>query len=318
MRLDRIGIVEDACFEAIGKGKPYARSKMFVDWTHFMVEHLSKWWKVLHILDDPDVSLFEHTIRRLESYWHRAMESAATTQSPLHQTIAMVAFAPYHGKAPGRAEYLTALSLAATIASIHKVGFGRVVVTGMKADDEDHVRQAFQLLHNRAHRHKGALNVTQTKIGPTELAYVQMTNESWTTTKWVKLNIPRGSVLGMQLALSGQMEPDDAQKWVGSSGTDWKYVYLTEPDTLLHTKAWLLPTIRDGLDSGLSFFPHRLQPLPHESDFPIVDKNGKKQHFASPVNEGRFLPGSLHPFSNVTTIQEDEDYSSCCDGGGAW
>lgn len=310
MNINRIGIVEDACFEAIGKSRPYARSKMFVDWTHFMVEHLSKWWKTLHILEDPDVSLFEHVVRGLESYWHRALKAAAT-DSPLHETIAMISFAPYHGRAPGRAEYLTPLSLASTIASIYKVGFGRVLVTGMNDDDEDHVRQAFQLLHNQAHRHAAPLNLTATKIGRTELAYVQMTNRSWTTTKWVKLNIPRGTVLGMQLALSGQMEPAQEAEWLGTSGTDWKYVYLTEPDTLLHTKSWLLPMIQEGLDSGMSFFPHRLQPLPHESDFPSKDW----KHHVSPMNEGKFLPGHLHPFSNVTILEEDY---SCCDGGGAW
>ncbi|CAJ1956355.1 unnamed protein product [Cylindrotheca closterium] len=321
MQLDRIGIVEDACFEAIGKRNPRASSKMFVDWTHFLVEHLSKWWKVLHILDDPDGSLFQHTLQRLESYWHRAVTDAATSKrSPLHETIAMIAFAPYHGKAPGRAEYLTSLSLAATISSIYKVGFGRVVVTGMEDDDEDYVRQAFQLLHNKVHRHTAALNSTAANIGMTELTYVQMTNRSWTTTKWVELNIPRGSVHGMQLALSGQMVAEEQEQWLGSSGTDWKYVDLTEPDTLLHTKSWLLPMMKDGLDSGMSFFPHRLQPLPHELDFPIMANTSatattKKQHYASFVNEGHYLPGHVQPFSNVTIL--DEDYS-CCDGGGAW
>jgi hypothetical protein len=184
----------------------------------------------------------------------------------------------------------------------------------MNDDDEDFVRQAFQLLHNQAHRHNVALNATTAKIGQTELAYVQMTNRSWTTTKWVKLNIPRGTVLGMQLALSGQMASEEEQ-WLGSSGTDWKYVYLTEPDTLLHTKSWLLPMMKDGLDSGMSFFPHRIQPLPHESDFPMVNGSTKQKHYVSPVNEGHYLPGNLHPVSNVTAL--DEEYS-CCDGGGAW
>lgn len=287
---------------------------------------MSKWWKLLHVLDDPDGSLFDHTVQKLESYWRRAMASAETAKSPLQETIAMIAFAPYNGKAPGRAEFLTSLSLAATIASLYKVGFGRVVVTGVKDDDEDHVRRAFQMLHHQAHRQTGGAflkNATQTKIGQTELAYVQMTNRSWTTTKWVKLNIPRGSVLGMQLALSGQMMDETKEgdeKWLGSSGTDWKYVYLTEPDTLLHTKSWLLPMIRDGLDSGMSFFPHRLQPLPHEADFPIrqgqeENDSTKHRHYASPVNEGHFVPGHVHPFSNITTLDEEH---SCCDGGGAW
>lgn len=321
MDAGRIGIVEDACFEAVGKRKPHVHSKMFVDWTDFLVEHMSKWWKVLQVLDDPDPSMFEQTIHILKSYW-KQVQAPVTTDSPLHKTIAMVAFAPYHSRSmPERAELLTAHALAATIASMYKFGFGRVVVTGLKETDEFFVNKAFQLLDATFNNHdsekqqwkNNQTNTTISKIGnTTELGYIQMTNETWTKTQWVAVNIPRGAVVGMQLALSGKLESEtETQQWLGSSQQDWKFVYLTEPDTILHTKSKLLPLIRNGLESGLSFFPHRLQPLPHESDFP---QNGGAPHI-SETNGKSYVPGHLYPFSNITTLGHQD---ACCDGGSSW
>jgi hypothetical protein len=316
MNIERIGIVEDACFEAVGKHKPYPHSKMFVDWTDFLVEHMSKWWKILRILDDPDPSMFEHTIKILKKYCKQV--EAPIETSPLHDTISMISFAPYRGTIPQRAELLTAHALAATIASMYKVGFGRVLVTGLKEGDEFFVHKAFQLLDSTFNHHpqqQQRNNQTATKIGDTELAYVRMTNQTWISTKWVEVNIPRGSVVGMQLALSGEMkDPKETQKWLGSSQQEWKYVYLTEPDTILHTKSGLLPLIRNGLENGLSFFPHRLQPLPHESDFPPSSEDANTPH-VSDGNQNTYIPSHVYPFSNVATLGS---HDSCCDDGSTW
>lgn len=300
LKLDRgrLGIVEDACFVAIGnRGKPYPTSKMFVDWTDFMVEHMSKWWNELGTLRDPDASMFDQTISFFRNYLQQV--SSTDEKSPLHDTIGMVAFAPYKSPIENRGHVLTVHALAATIASLYQVGFGRVVVTGYNDGDDRHVQECFRLVNSLYN------------LETTELGYVRITNETWITTQYVKFNMPRAAVIGMQLALKGQAK--DPLDWLGTKHEHsyWKYVYLTEPDTILHTKPWLLSSIRDGLDRGLSFFPHRLQPLPHESDLPL-DANTSRI-VTSSTNAGRFVPNSVSPFSNVTVLDPIHDF--CCDDG---
>lgn len=319
--ISEIGIVEDACFAAIGKRRTHDHSKMFVDWTEFMVMHLSKWWNELGILNDSDSTMFQHTLSILQNYLDQV---AATTmarkkkRSPLHPTIAVIAFAPYQSRTDeSRGKELTAHSLAATIASLYQIGFGRVVVTGSKNESvQDRVYEAFRLLHKHLEKKEGTTELVVTKIGSMELQFIKITDESWLTTQWVKFNMPRAAVIGMQHALGGKFtEEQDTKAWLGSTrdASYWKYVYLTEPDTLLHTKPSLWKSLQKGLDEGISFFPHRLQPLPHEDNLPPV-LDAKQKH-VSETYAGRFLPSNVHPFSNVTTL---EDSSHCCDGGPTW
>ena len=79
----------------------------------------------------------------------------------------------------------------------------------------------------------------------------------------------------------------------------------TEPDTILNLNHDLLPLFRTALDDGISLFPHRLHPLPHETDLPTN----------TTFNRGLYLP-DYPPFSNVTTLDPlGDDYISCCDDG---
>ena len=147
--------------------------------------------------------------------------------------------------------------------------------------------------------------------------------------------MPRGAVIGLQEALLGNINDTtndtvtSRSAWLGTThdASYWKYVYLTEPDTILHTKLELLPSIKKGLDDGLSFFPHRLQPIPHGSDLPS-GRNMTTE--VSSAHSGRFVPTHFLPFSNVTildptstkrTIDVDPEGSvdvtayHCCDAG---
>jgi hypothetical protein len=66
-----------------------------------------------------------------------------------------------------------------------------------------------------------------------------------------------------------------------------------------------LPLFRNALDEGFSLFPHRLHPLPHETDLPAN----------TTFNRGLYLP-DYPPFSNVTTLDPlGDNYISCCDDG---
>lgn len=328
--LDQIGIVEDACLAAIGKRRIHDHSKMFVDWTDFMVMHLSKWWGELSIMGDSDSAMFDHTTYTILGGYLRKILSKKSAlpprKSPLHPTIAMIAFAPYKSHHANRGELLTAHSLASTIASLYQVGFGRVIVTCNGESDETRAHEAFRLVHLYASADADKTVDTQSifnsdnipiQIGNTELAAVKIANQTWFTTKWVKYNMPRAAVLGMQHALGGMFEDaSDTEYWLGRNHEKsyWKYVYLTEPDTLLHTKESMWKHIQEGLDQGLSFFPHRLQPLPHEVNLPPSKDSSTKKHISKSY-QSSYLPNNVHPFSNITVLDET---MHCCDGGSEW
>mmetsp|Transcript_40812 Transcript_40812/g.98423 ORF Transcript_40812/g.98423 Transcript_40812/m.98423 type:complete len:566 (+) Transcript_40812:40-1737(+) len=332
--LSQIGIVEDACLAAIGKRQIHDHSKMFVDWTDFMVMHLSKWWNELNILGDGDSTMFDHTTGTIFGGYLKKIlgrNRQPANKSPLHPTIAMIAFAPYRSSKGNRAEVLTAHALASTVASLYQVGFGRVIVTCNGISDVTRVHEAFRLVHLYATATDGVVddinsifNSVQipTQIGNTELAAVRITNTTWFKTKWVKHNMPLAAVIGMQLALGGKFEYDkETRYWLGTKhdASYWKYVYLTEPDTLLHTKESMWKPIQEGLDQGLSFFPHRLQPLPHELNLPPSadddPSNNKKKKHISKKYESKFIPNNVPPFSNVTNLDESRH---CCDDGPEW
>ncbi|CAJ1932838.1 unnamed protein product [Cylindrotheca closterium] len=350
----RLGIVEDACFVAIGSGgSVYPSSKMFVDWTDFMVEHMSKWWNELRILQDSDSAMFDLALSYFAAYIEKVFASKNKVQpSTFHETIAVVAFAPYRSgrHTADRGHQLTVHSLAATLASLHQVGFGRVVIAGYGQEDQRHVAASLKFLAAQASSSSNhhdivpdpTMSTTQIKIDNTEFGFAKVNQEDWISTQWVKFNMPRGAVIGLQEALMGKI-PEKGQDgndaavtcspaWLGTThdASYWKYVYLTEPDTILHTKLELLPAIRKGLDDGLSFFPHRLQPIPHGSDLP----SGRNADAAiSSDHSGRFVPNHILPFSNVTimldptdtvddTTTKDTDEGSvgvtayyCCDAG---
>jgi len=149
-----------------------------------------------------------------------------------------------------------------------------------------------------------------------EIAHIKIIHGEWMKGEMMpgrerkknSYNIPRGAVIGLQKALMGKLDSIKEQDdWLGRNYDlkYWKYVYLTEPDTILNLNHNLLPLIRKALDDGISLFPHRLHPLPHETDLPTNNT----------FNRGLYLPNHP-PFSNITTLDPfGDNYISCCDDG---
>merc|ERR1711865_295338 len=54
-----------------------------------------------------------------------------------------------------------------------------------------------------------------------------------------------------------------------SAQARWQYVLLTEPDLIVNTRPDALPLLGHALRQGGVLAPHRLQPIPHASDFPF-------------------------------------------------
>eukprot|EP00539_Tryblionella_compressa_P005799 CAMPEP_0178752100 /NCGR_PEP_ID=MMETSP0744-20121128/10878_1 /TAXON_ID=913974 /ORGANISM="Nitzschia punctata, Strain CCMP561" /LENGTH=358 /DNA_ID=CAMNT_0020405787 /DNA_START=122 /DNA_END=1195 /DNA_ORIENTATION=+ len=274
----------------------------------------------------------------------------------------MIAFSPYRAKGK-MAKYdptgrkrrlLNSYTLAATIASLYQVGFGRVTVVGINDEDPVHFEGACQLLASiypppgltangtaflENNNSITTATITKTRtitIGVTnmEIGYVRVTNRDWITTNFAKYNVPRAALVGMQYALNGAMDINRTERafWLGTQHNDpnyWEYVYLTEPDTILNTKPELLTLFKEALDSGLSLFPHRLHILPHEADLPPVVNNFRTRDEEYVLNAGEFLPNEGH-FANISVIIPNDTnsshtydtdtpiYSSCCDDGREW
>eukprot|EP00980_Cylindrotheca_fusiformis_P023647 scaffold10700_cov108-Cylindrotheca_fusiformis.AAC.11 len=313
--VDKIITVEDACFQVIDRN--VEMNKMFVDWTNLAVEHLSKWWKSLQVLVQVEPGMFNKVISMLRLYLEAVKRSSRETSSPLalQQTIAMVAFQSYDSVkfGPDRGHQLTAHSLAATIASLYQVGFGRIVVTGYYPSDESRVREAFLLLDATLNDETAPIEAMTLQVGRTIVVYTRL-QESWIKTNHVAVNVPRGTLIGMHTAISGKMGEGHTKEWLGDDIGQWKYFYLTEPDTILNVKPEILPLIRQGLDNDWIFFPHRFQPIPHEADLPV-------DHAF--MRTGRYVSGSVPPFSNITNLanpwsnetKEGSGASHCCDTG---
>lgn len=323
LNINRMPYVEQACFLVMTR--PFAR--MFVDWTDFMVEHMSKWWGELRVLQDMDSAMYEKT-RSIFRNLVLQQGSEKQGKSPLHRTIGMVAFQQYRSIFKDRQNGMSCYPLAATLGSLLKVGFGRILVVGYGENDKQHVEAAFALLKSATQEDTSVIKSTNTTmsltIGRTELAFIRVPNLSWVNTSAYNVNMPKATLQGMQLAIRGTMNflehNTTTEEWLGTThnASYWKYFYLTEPDTILHTKREVLPWIRKGLDQGLAFLPHRLQPLPHEYNLPDAKDDTDEQKYVSDRNSGRFLPGDVYPFSNITFLNPWNGDDHCCDGGPGW
>ena len=314
---------EDACHKVYVDHT--SKIRMSTDWLDFSVEHMSKWWKILQAASKyhNGVSM-DRIITNFLQYIKSTSTSTSTSTSeaplpPLLQpTIAIIPFRSYiEGDSPislKRSTNLTIASLGATIASLNRVGMGRIVVVGILDEDEALVRETFQLLKTEAS------STTRTA----EYQYVQVKRKEWYKTKYLDMNIPRAAVLGLQLAFNGHLPAEETKLWLGEvdvnvnvdidvdpkhkqshsqSSYSWKYVYLTEPDSILQTRIESLKPIRDALEKGMILMPHRFQPIPHETDLVGVGRNEYKYVHLT----GKFADKPVLELNN-------RDYV-CCDQG---
>jgi len=228
----------------------------------------------------------------------------------LEDVVALIAFQPYSSPDNKLGIELTTVSLAATMASLYQAGFGRVVVVGLQPDYVTFSRYAVQVLRKSLIAINGGRGVmngtttsTNTTVGAMQVGYVHVTNSSWFRSQYIKFNVPRAAIFGLQLALKGEMNSQDTFEWLGHTFfSRWKYVYLTEPDTILNTRRENLSQLRDAAEKGLVLAPHRLQPIPHGSDIEDLPS------YKTPV------PNDI-PQLSVVELDSYQGHSCCDDGG---
>jgi len=282
--------------------------QMTLDWLDFSVEHLSSWIHATDILKyhHNDNVAFHVILSKLYEYIKSVVIHDSNTS--MKDTIAVIAFEPWSSRTkPHVATQLSVASLAATIASMIQAGFGRVVVVGYHVQDEEYADESFRLVlslisnHNASNTTKSSLD----KIQGTELAYVRAATEDVISLQ-TPINIVKGALAGLQNALMSSTKKRQ-HEWLGTgarNASSWKYVYLTEADSILQTKPSSLPFLKKALDRGMILAPHRLQALPHEYDLAGM-KNRNKMVPAIPSTVGNFSTIlQLHPWEGAVCCDE--------------
>jgi len=268
-----------------------------------------------------------------------SLSSSAAAAASVQHTIAIIPIRIQSASNPQQHtgyDYnynLTILQTTATITSLWKHNFPRIVIAGVSPNEHAAFQEIKKVLQQQGHL----------QLIPTvELAYVHMEGqeEDWR-------NVPQMAMLEFQRAIresrqamdvSGRNNDVDGidnetnetitsttddtersnfvQSWLGTNPKQWKHIYFTEPDLILQTRHTALPSLVQQLDKGWILTAHRLQPLPHMRQFADIVNTAIETNNAALVRylSRKLLPdfGSFH-HANITSL--DPYRVSCCDQG---
>jgi hypothetical protein len=291
----QLGHLEAASFIAFHhKRGSSSRVRMTRDWFDLAVEHLSMYHRHFRLSREKTGIPFERIKSQLLGYIQKAKAYPLEKDAAPASTIVLCAFnvkkmmkkgPHYH---TGENENQVRIhSLAATLASLWQVGMGRIVVVGGQAEDEEAAKVAFDLI-------RGKTNSSM------ELSFVISSNA--TTGLDDNDLTPKQAIGGLQVALNGKFNASHTQEWLGDNPKRWKYVYFTEPDLILSSRPGSISALSFQLQSGNILAGHRLQPIPHELDFP-----GFKALSKVVPAVGRFAASAI---TDVDTAEY-----ACCDAG---
>jgi hypothetical protein len=341
---------ESASFDAfVGRNVSATR-----DWLDLAVEHMSKWWQMAlgqteeelersivgrisnifqRYVHSPDRRDFFHALPKVSSSssWKmKKKENAPTQYLVTKSTIAVIAFTPSCRNCvfdDGRdsndlTREVSMWSLAATLVSLIQTGIGRIVVSSHLREDEDLVRQTFAIVANATSDWDNDDNRPWTTlefcVTPDAVIRSEVVEEGgWDT------NVPVAMLRQLHRILVHRTDDDVAECWLGKGGRkQWGHVYFSEADLILVTKPHALPGLGRALRGGRLLAPHRLQPLPHASDFGGIDKI---------LHDNVHVIPNIPPFEEIIevdsfgrTVLRDDPFSSrenavvfdsCCDRG---
>lgn len=223
--------------------------RMTIDWLDLSVEHLSKWWKMVGY--DKGKIAYSRIVGNLVNYTRNEYVDATPymdiPNNPAKDTVAVIAFMPSKsGKQPEWGKHLTVSVLAATVSSLTRLGFGRVILVSESMKNAHYAESTFRLLQHGVasaqskescgKQQEGWESIIQESVQPnnmvggTEVAYA---------VKDVEIddrNMPKAALLGISKAMKGEYADDPVlqDNWLGKgNGVDrWKYVYCKCPDRL--------------------------------------------------------------------------------------
>jgi hypothetical protein len=269
---------EAAVFGAL-RGR-HSKVRLSLDFVDFAVEHLSFWWKLLGSESQQGDAWYNLTLAAMRKYVGRHEQqrhqqtTPLDTPGPLHRTVAVLAYSQIRSRSSdkSRDQTLSAAVLSATVASLQKAGFGRVVVVGSDSADVNVAHLALWMLRLGDHN-----NTEQQERSSIDLAFAlappDLVNSTYLTN-----NVCRGALAGLQRALSAlsnssasdiSSSSDWKRQWLGDVDPGyWRYVYYSEFDSPLQTRPSVLGRMRDLLDEGSILVPRRLQLVGYEGDVP--------------------------------------------------
>ena len=276
------------------------------DWLDLSVEHMSKWWqralgemeeeversvvgrisnifqRYVHSTDRRDFfrALHLHKVSSsslLSSSWKmKKTENVPTQYLVTKSTIAVIAFTPSCRNCiieRGRVtDEVSMWSLAATLVSLIQTGIGRIVVSSHLRVDEDLVLQILAIVANATSNwdddDNGPWTTLEFCVTPDAAIRAEVVDEGeWDT------NVPVAMLRHLHRVLVHKTTNNVEECWLGKGGRKrWGQVYFSEADLILVTKPDALPGLGRALRDGRLLAPHRLQPLPHASDFGGIDE----------------------------------------------
>jgi hypothetical protein len=343
---------ESATFWAFKAGNVSATR----DWLDLSVEHMSKWWqqalpdfqwrepaarsvvgkisaifqRYVHSQDRRD---FFHALPSTSSSWKLKTKENSSTQALITRaTIAVIAFTPscincvFDRIVPENrnlTDTVSLWSLAATIMSLIQTGIGRVVVSSHLREDEDLVRRVFAIVANATSDWYFHDN------GPRTMLEFCVTSNA--TIKGVDIdkdwdwdtNVPVAMLRQLHRVLAYKTTNVIEKCWLGEGNRGrWEYVYFSEADLVLVTKPDSILGLGRALRAGRLLAPHRLQLLPHASDFGGIDEI---------LHDNQYVIPNRPPFGEVVEIdwfgspdrlddpisscENARAFDSCCDRG---
>lgn len=299
-QIDNLAGASWEAFHAVGSDKVVLTR----DWLDFSVEHITRAFQVVDHGDGQSFpqkkNILTRFIDQIETQWdgcHDTVTASTIAIIPIDAEAGDIGF-PLQKLFADRPKFRTATSalklysLAASLLSLWKIGIPRVVVVGSTEDMPAIVRGAFSL-------------VQKSVVGSDRmsLSYQQGSSHPVYGDDGLPLMVQHAIGL-LQQAMRSEMDHDKKIQWLGKNPSQWKFVYFTEPDTILHTRGSALGPIGKRLQQGQVITAHRLEPI-LQKQIDIQDYQDRSNFVLSPFEST--LGRMLHDL--------DSETAACCDGG---
>jgi len=298
------------------------------------VEHFSNWLDIVGVFGERDVPYNVFTTK-LQEYLAKGVKYPMRSDPALKQTLAIIPFESYtsEGASPEKVFKVNSVLLAASMESVRRAGFGRVVVVGMEEEGDKIAQESFRLLNSEQEKQQPS------KAPPLEMKFIKVAVEVPSVPlEGHKHNVPKAALLGLRRAfdLAGQLQNNPGQaspeeqtyikEWLGDhSYSYWQYIFLTEADNVLNTRHLVLEGIKEQVDSGMVVVPHRLLSLPSEFD---INARSDADRTAVIARKGDFWDAKpidalkLHPDvccdDNKKPGKETSGFAGECPPGKPW
>ena len=188
--------------------------------------------------------------------------------------------------------------LTANVASLWKVGMGRVVFV---SNDAEPLQESLLLVQQKLRYPLEHQSIELDVVKAVEV------NTSSGKSRSTMDQLLLGTFLGIQQAKKGILPVEEMVNWLGGTPDRWNYVYICQGDQLLlpHLRPSALQMITESLDRGDVVTAHRMHPLHLESNF------------ADFINSNKFL-SQTSLSDNMKVMDMNDETQQCCAIAGSY